>query len=301
MLPAPPLTPWQRKQIALLYHFASLDYLEGLLTRLNDLLGINYFPPGQMKRQRQDRRPHDDTPRYCFDPASQFLDNFQRDVVEDIAKRQFDSYSITGSNQCARGFAEFAIWSTDVEEAKFKAINAYAHYIDVTMRKPDARTSWNDFSLARVWQEQGFEPLPPMRVRPDISARSGDIPPVTGVYISLDDVNASPQFAWAGPPEGRLMEAATFNALGLAALQEVGRDDLWLNEDKMSRFLHARKSEPAFQSDWSFQWSLDKASLAPSFIAGFAFHYVPTTWALVEIKPEVRAQNLSARSDSAAG
>jgi hypothetical protein len=290
------LSGWQRKQVALLYHFASLDYLQGLLARLNDLLDFVDATLDKAKTQQRDRLLTDtrwgnrNTSQNWGNHAWQFLADFQRSVVEDIAKRDSDIYNFTDANNCARGLAEYSMgWTTAEEEAefdaKFTAITDYASNIDETMKKSHPQTSWDDFSLSRAWQEHPLTPLPQMQVRPDIRVRSGDIPPITGVYISLDDPNASPQFAWTGPPGGRLLDAATFTALGLSALNEVGRDGLWHDAEKIFKFLQSRKDDPEIRDHWAFKEVLGNISLAPSCLARLSFQYVPTTWALVEIIP----------------
>jgi hypothetical protein len=78
------------------------------------------------------------------------------------------------------------------------------------------------------------------RVRTDIEGESGKVPPRTGVYIPQGDPWGTPQFAWAGgdPDEdggrwydGTLGDAVTFNAMGLEAMESVGRSHIWPWDD----------------------------------------------------------------------
>jgi hypothetical protein len=210
-------------------------------------------------------------------------------IAKHIANRALEIYSITGANQCGRGMDEISMaWSTPEEEEKFhemfESLATYARYIDNTMNKNERAGKWNDFRLAVTWQQfkDQFHALPKFRVRTDIVGESNKLPMRTGVYISQDDPNGALQFAWVGGTEGQLLECATFNELGLAALNVVGRKDLWINEDKMLAFLKTNNTNKLLTSDSFFNTS-QTPTLAPSLVARRAFISRSCKWYFVEI------------------
>lgn len=229
-----------------------------------------------------------DTSQNWRNHAWGFIEDYRQRIERQIAQRSADIYSYTDINFCARGLAEYSMqWATLEEEnefhTKFEAITAYASNIDTTLKKTHPKSGWDDFCLHAASLEFGIFNTPFLTVRTDITARSGEIPPKTGVYVSLTDPDATPQFAWTGPPGGELLDAATFNELGRAALNEVGHENLWRDENMMFDFLKKHAHDAALKADSFYEWSIKKPNLAPSLIARHAFHYIPTEWALVEI------------------
>ena len=282
------LTQWQKKQAALLYHFASLSYLEGLRDRLQTLrvfaegLLDNNEAKGRDKFLESRQWGSRNTGANWADNAWPFLADFQLSVTESIASLQSNIYSRTGTHQCARGLSEFSMqWSTPEEEQSFDRMFAelsqYARYIDQTMDRTTHSTRWTDFGLAMAWQRHTdqFPALPKLRALPDIFAESGQSPPRTGVYVSVDEPDATLQFAWTGSTSGRLLNATTFNSTGKAALTAVGRPGLWVDEVAMLHFVQQNLSNPDLTNDPFFDES-QTTDLAPSLVARNAFTFRPS-------------------------
>lgn len=299
------LSTWQKKQVTLLYHFASLDYLKGLQQRLNALIGVVDPTLDLAKRQRRDELLTDtrwgtrNTSQNWANHGWSFLADFQLKVATDIAKRAFEVYKVTGANQCARGMAEQSTdWMTPDEEDnfedRFEQISLYAMNIDYTMDKTHKAGRWSDFGLAEALDEypEAIIRPPALRLRADVTGQTGTVPPRTGVYLPVDDMNGTPQFCWTGTPAGPLQECRTLNQLGLEALAVVGRDDLWANEERMHAFVQAHLMDPRLTSDSFFADSKTDPSLAPSLIARQAFTSRPCSWIYVEQIPG-EVENLS--------
>lgn len=289
------LTVWQKKQATLLYHFSSMSYLEGLRDRVRTLISFAETLVDTSRAEGRDSKLRSrqwgirNTSENWENNAWSFLADFQRSVAEDLANRRSNMYVVTGANQCARGLAEFSMqWSTPGEEEKFHRIFAelseYARYLDQTVDRSTRATRWKDFGLTLAWQSHSeqFQAFPKLRALPDLIVESGHLPPRTGVYVSLDDPDATLQFAWTGSPSGRLLDATTFNSTGKAALAAVGRTGLWVEGPAMLRFVLQNLSNPDLKNDPFFDES-QSAELAPSLVARNAFTSRPSRWCYVEL------------------
>jgi hypothetical protein len=289
------LTTWQKTQAAMLYHFASLDYLKGLHRMVSQLMNGVVDPLLDLaKAQNRDSVLVDarwgtrDTSANWASNAWPFLKDFQQSLAKDIAGRAFERYKITGTNQCLRGIDEYSMqWTTPEEEERFneavRAIERYAGKIDDTL--DDYHNSrWSDFGFAYDYKEFAaqFLQIPKFHIRTDVQAETGKTPPRTGVYVAQDDPHAALQFAWTGGGGGKLRPSSTFNELGLRALNVVGRKDLWFNEDKMFAFVQANINDPALRNDSCFRHS-QSPELAPSLVARNAFTERPCKWYFVEM------------------
>ncbi|MFC4931954.1 hypothetical protein [Massilia sp. GCM10023247] len=289
------LTQWQKEQVALLYHFSSLSYLEGLRDRLRalrvfaeGLLDDNKVK-GRDKFLKSKQWGSRNTGENWENNAWPFLSDFQRSVAQHIVDRRSNTYHRTGAYQCSRGIAESSVqWMTPQEQDQFdrmfEELSGYALYIDETMDRTVPAAKWDDFGMAMAWQNHAdqFPVLPKLRAVTDISAASGRLPPKTGVYVSMDDPHATPQFAWTGSPDGRLLDATSFNETGKAALAAVGREKLWVDGDAMLRFVLQNLSNPDLTSDPFFDES-KTPELAPSLVARNAFTGRPSHWCYVEL------------------
>jgi hypothetical protein len=271
------LSPVRRQQVSMLYHYASLDYLKGLQQRLHALMA--FIDPTLDLTKRQQRSNN----------GWSFLADFELSAATHIAKRAFEVYSITGANQCGRGLAEISLdWMTPDEqsdfETRFVQISLYAMNIDDTMDRSGQTTRWDDFSLAlrRHEDPEALAQVPALRLRPDVTGRTGMVPVRTGVYLPIDDPHGTPQFCWTGSPAGELLECSTFNDLGLEAVAAVGRADLWVNDDSMHAFVQAHLNDPRLTCDPLFSRSTAKPKLAPSLVARNAFTNRPCDWIYVE-------------------
>lgn len=289
------LSSWQKKQAALLYFFASFEYLKGLYERVYELqdfadavLGKS-LAEGRDKFLRDSRWGNRDTSENWSNNAWSFLADFGLSAMRDMANRQSHIYNITGANQCARGMAEYSMqWMTTEEQEKFdkmlQSVVHYARYIDMTMDRSHRAGRWNDFRSAMAWKEHAFllANLPRFKVCEHIIAETGKVPPRTGVYISTDYPNGSLQFAWNGDEYGKLRECAIFNQLGESALAAVGRSKLWFDGDAMLKFVLKNLNSPELRQDSYFNESHTPV-LAPSLVGRNAFTSAPSKWCYVEL------------------
>lgn len=289
------LTTWQKKQAALLYFFASDAYLKGLHERVREL---QTFVDEILDKSREEGRDRflkssrwgdRDTSENWSNHAWSFLADFGMSVTRHLADRASEIYHRTGAYQCGRGMAEFSMqWALPAEEEQFDAmfasITKYAGYIDDTMEKGQMDGRWQDFGLTLAWikHASSFPRLPSFRIREDISCKTGDIPPKTGVYISSEYPDGALQFAWNGNEYGELLECSIFNALGQKALAAVGRTRLWLDKGAMLEFVQKNANAPELRED-SFYSEAFTPDLAPSLVARNAFTSAPSTWYYVEL------------------
>jgi hypothetical protein len=289
------LSTWQKVQVTLLYHFASLDYLKGLQQQLHALMASIDPTLDVAKLQRRDDLLTDarwgtrNTSQNWADNGWAFLADFELSIAKDIAKRAFESYSITGANQCGRGMAELSLsWMTPDEqdnfEASFEKISLYAMNIDYTMHQHGLAGRWDDFGLALACKEypEVLQRAPVLRLRSDVTGTTGMSPVRTGVYLPVDDPHGTPQFCWTGNPAGKLLECNTFNDLGLEAMAAVGRVNLWINDNRMHAFVQSHLTDTRLIRDSFFTDSAVDPELAPSLVARNAFTSRPCTWIYVE-------------------
>lgn len=295
MSPTRALNVWQKKQAALLYLFASSDYLKGLYERVHQLQDFADGILDQSRGEGRDRFLRDarwgdrDTSENWANNAWSFLADFRLSVMKNMADRQSQIYSITGANQCARGMAEFSMqWMTSEEEKTFnemlESTVRYAMYIDMTMDKFHRAGRWDDFGLAVTWVTHSslITNFPKFRIHENIIGETGKVPPKTGVYISTDHPNGSLQFAWNGNEYGKLRECSIFNHLGEKALATVGRSKLWLDGGAMLGFVQMNLDSPELLEDSYFAKSHTPV-LAPSLVARNVFTSAPSKWCYVEM------------------
>ena len=290
------LTPWQKTQAAMLYHFTSIAYLKGLHQMVRDLMSGIVDPLLEAARaQGRDEVMISEvwgdrnTSHNWENNAWPFLKDLQLSLAKDIALRAAGKFRRTAVNESLRGVAEYSIdWTTPGEERILQlalaTISEYASEYDTSVNAYENR--WNDYRFAYVYPTFARLNLrtPKFEVRTEFSADTGELAKRTGVYISLDDPHASLQFVWSGQEGIKLRSANTFNEIGLAALSFVGRKSLWLDEEKMFAFATAEPNKRQFH-DLVYLYGEPNPRLAPSAIARSAFMSKPCRWALVDIVP----------------
>lgn len=179
-------------------------------------------------------------------------------------------------------------WTLPAEEEQFDAmftdITKYASYIDNTMEKGQVDGRWRDFGLTLAWQEHAsrFLKLPKLRICENITCKTGEIPPKTGVYVSSEYPDGALQFAWNGNEYGEVLECSIFNDLGQKALTTVGRQKLWLDKEAMLAFVQKNANAQELKED-SFYSEAFIPDLAPSLVARNAFTSAPSKWCYVEL------------------
>ena len=287
------LTAWQARQAAMLYHYSSLDYLKKLHQLVHNF-ATGVVDPLLTLAQQQGRDSVITDSRWGTRNTSDnwannawpILKDLDARLAKDIAFRSFEKYKTTAVNECLRGIEQFSTnWATEEEEREFQnivsKINLYASRIDSTF---EPRTPhWDDYAFAYEFPSFVVESprIPEFKIRTDLTAQSGQLPPRTGVYIAADDPNASLQFAALGSEGLCLRNASTFNEIGLAALAAVGRHSLWFDEKMMLNFARASPKSRSFMEHVHF-FGRDEPALAPSAVARYSFTDHPSKWYFVE-------------------
>ena len=286
------LTIYQKRQAAILYHYASLDYLKGLIPKIDEVSDTLYPTVKTAQSQGRDavlknkRWGTRDTSANYETYGGPFLSSLREITIKQIAEVAMEVYGRTDISYCYGGLRELSTdWMTDAEyecyEQVKEATYRYADKIDCTM---DRAQAWDDSLLTREWLSVGAQlsPLPRLRVRTDVVAETGKKPPRTGVYLPQDDPNGSLQFAWTGGDHGALIECSTFNEIGIDALNVVGRADLWVNEPKMFEYLKNSRFGLTLKKDPSYDDYLN-VDCAWSLISMRGFTTRPCKWYFVEM------------------
>lgn len=290
------LTPWQKAQAVMLYHFTSVEFLTALHKLVNDLINGFVDPVLEMAAvQGRDKVLLSPTwgernlSRNWGNSAWPFLKDLQVSLAKDIALRSSGTYRPTSVNESLRGIAEYSTdWMTPEEERFLQMVLAtISEFAASHDRSVEIyQNKWNDYRFAYVYP--AFTGLmlkaPKCEMRAEVNAFTGEAPPQTGVYIALGDPHATLQFVWREPNGPKLRTANTFNEIGLAALSYVGRRSLWFDDEKMFQFATAEPYAERFH-DSVFLYGEPYPKLAPAAVARSAFETRPCRWALVDIIP----------------
>lgn len=289
------LTSHRKRQAAILYHYASLDYLKGLIPLIDET--ILAFHRVAQTAQAQGRDALFTSKRWGVRGTSAnadtygtpFLSGLRETTLRQISDVAFEKYGQTDVRYAWGGLREVDTgWMSDAEYDRYeKALNtafAYASNIDDTM---DRQSRWDDSLFVHTWSEcqSRLEPLTKFRVRTDVQAETGKKPPRTGVYVSQDDPHGALQFAWSGGDYGALGECNTFNDIGLDALSVVGRTDLWLNHLKMRDYAQNSRFTPVFKKEAADTYEIlaDDPEIAWGMISQLSFTTRPCKWYFVEL------------------
>ncbi len=148
---------------------------------------------------------------------------------------------------------------------------------------PSNHCGWNDRSMSDEYERQAPFGRFERSFAPNsaFGCATGAAVPRTGIYMDVDDANATLQFAWAGKDAPCMRKASTFNELGVEALNVLGRDRLWRDQAAMRDFIHRPHIARQLEDDgW---WPYRDSPSAPALLLGsHAFKTVPATWVLVE-------------------
>lgn len=284
------LTPWRQRQIAMLYRYASLDYMKAVDVLLSRVIEGRPTPALEQSLAaacaaalESQPRMHNDARRWDREMGD-ILTEMRQLLREDIKARGHGRYRAGGLghffNQVGHADAYDAYRSRDEYHVCEYFVRQYsdpAEDVLVEYRRQQPLTDhWFACHLARHLSDQ--PEVPGFRVRTDITARSGESPPHAGVYVSQDDANAAPQFAWPEKDRGQLTDSSTFNNVGLAALHAIGRDGLWFDQQKMYAFA----AEAGIRHPASPQEAISPGS-ASSALATLAHATRPCDWYYVEI------------------
>lgn len=290
------LSPWKKKQAAMLHYFVSEEYLIQLHKMVTQLLDGDIEPLLAIaKEQGRDALLRSavwgdrNTSLNWANHAWPMLKDLQASLAKQIILRRSEIFSQTSVYHCIRGMSEYSLdWTTPGEaeliQCALDNIYGYASRLDDTVKFSENR--WNDFRFAYHYSKflLAKKSIPVFTVRQDVRGISGKIPEKTGIYISADDPHASLQFVWTKDGGASLRQANTFNDIGRAALRQVGRNDLWFNERKMLDFAMGPEYRGQF-IDSVMSSGIPSAKLAPSAVARSAFTKRPCEWLLVDVVP----------------
>ncbi len=247
-LGAPPtfeLSPYQKRQAALLYHWTSKEYLEGLLALINgliagadttlDLAGLQ----GRDQLIANEQWGVRDTSANWRASAWPALQAFKESTIWHIEQRAHDNLDQTGLTQCGRMLDELSpYWMTPSEKAWFdsqwRTIDEYADRHDLAVGVGEYRPL-HDLEMSMQWELHAhqFSQLPKFNVHTNHAFATGERPIQSGVYVPVDDPNGTLQFAWTGSKYGALGQCTTLSEVGLEILRQIGRHRLWLDRPAM--------------------------------------------------------------------
>ena len=284
------LNPWHKRQAALILHFTSNEYIQGLLSQIDGLvrkvdmmleerLSVDAVGLAVANWDSTDTAAHFSTLAF---PA---LQDYRGATAYMIAMRASEFYSAGGENQCSRMLDEYGhsmLWATPEQENFFRdeieRIFRYGGKLNAVAKRP---STISDCWFWIVWGQGNIDRsrIPRFRVRTDIVARSDEAPPRTGIYVCKDDPYAALQFAWTGG-YGELGPAVTFSEFGHHLLRRVGRNGLWDDKEGLWKILEENRHVTEF--GWTNIQSDEIAHVA-SYLARGAFDERPSDWYFVEL------------------
>lgn len=289
----------QKRQATLLYHWTSREYLQGLKDLIDALIkGVDVNLTlaklqGRDALLANERWGVRDTAANWSTFVFPALEDFRKSTIWHIAQVANEVYGKTGAYQCAHMIGEHSsLWMTPEEEQRFQAqfeeVFRYAAKHDEVVGSTGYR-SLRDSDMVQEWVENEacFPRLPKFRVRTDIEAETGQLPPCTGVYVPQDDPHGTLQFAWKGrmsksDESGALAKCRTFNELGLQALVEVGRRALWVDKPAMFAFAKKPQADAVLRNDPAYSSVGVTERNARAFVSSAAFVSRSCKWYFVE-------------------
>lgn len=289
------LSKWQAAQVAMLYYFTSLEFLYSLHGLVTKFIDGSVDPVLDLaKEQERDtllsdpvwgtRRTSENWANYAWP----MLKDLQVALAKTISARQAARFHRPGVVEHLRGVEQFSLeWTTPDEEHAFGEALALIGRLGTCwddIFAHDEKSRLNDFNLTLNHDEffaASHDRIPKFKIRQDICALTGEVPPRTGVYIAADDPHATPQFAFCEGQGRSLREANTFTEIGLAALAYVGRRDLWRNDAKMLEFAKLPRYAALFHDEIVIEGE-EYEEVASEVVADVAFTSHPATWFFVE-------------------
>lgn len=280
------LNLWQKRQAALIDYFASLEYLKGLLERIEALIqGADISLDAAMADGRDRfianaRWGTRDTAANWSTYGYPALLDWKQTIQRQISLRAVEAYSTTDAQNCAGKLRELSmLWANEEEEARFKrsfdSVYSYASNIDRIMQRPQSandgvyHTLWHgyrsaDQTLNPPAYDALFPRLPRFRIRTDVVAETGKRPPRTGIYVPQDDPYGTLQFGWTGGDwNGSLDKCYSFSDLGRKIVNAVGRHNLWNDNPELLAYVRHHFPE-------QFETSLKEvfgATYSPEFLS----------------------------------
>jgi hypothetical protein len=281
------LNTFQKRQAALLYHFTSSEYLEGVIAKAKAVADAGdslLDKAGEGSRDDLMLREGwlaGDLSENWSTYAHPMLQELMRHLFKVRAVRAFEKFENTGVSSAIAGLLNFSNnWMLPDEEERYRdligALVDSADPLDSVLSR-----RWNDLLVERIWEKhRGSIAAAGYRVREDVRAESGKLPPRTGVYVPIDDSFGTLQFAWTGDAEGSLRDCVTLSDLAREYCDVVGgRGRLWLAPKGHT----VRRDSP---TDRHFaRWCTNRGIVIPDSGAAFcplAFEKHPAKWCFVE-------------------
>jgi hypothetical protein len=221
MNPITDLSPWRQRQAAMLYRFASLDYMKAVDDVLSRVIEGSTTPAIEQSLAESyaevmssQQRMHND-PRLWERNMREKLTEMRRLLREDINARSRGRYRAGSLGHFFKQVAHADSYEGYRMSDEYHVCEHFvSKYSDPTesilvehLRQQPPDECWFTHHLAQHLLDQ--PELPQLRVRTEITARSGESPPRAGVYIRQDDPNAAPQFAWPEKDRGQLVDSGT--------------------------------------------------------------------------------------------
>lgn len=274
-----------KRQATLIYHFMSLDYLQGLLTRIDGLL--QYWNDSDIR-------------------------DYREWVAQSIAARSRHVFKSVNGDNCAHWLGEALGGNPSYRDKhathhkRFEEITGYARKLGGVV---DRAWVCNDLSLWDDWRHYRilFPRLPTFQVRTDIVGRSGEVPPRTGIYVPAHDPHAALQFAWTGESWGGLGDCCTFNDVGLSVLATLGRERMYGDKDALLAFLGGMWKQLPKDEWWSKNAHCENGVVSTGgrlissdeLARDFLFTRKPCDWYLVEpLAGEIEASGAPVPTDT---
>lgn len=305
------LNLWQKHQATLIDYFSSLEYLKGLLTRIEALIAGADLTLDAALADGRDRFIANaqwgtrDTAANWNTYGYPALLDWKQTIQRQISLRAVEGYSTTDAQNCAGKLRELSMrWSSEEEEQKFNrsfdAAYGYASNIDRLMKRPQSandgvyHTLWNGFDLDDpLWRRPAygelFPRLPRFRIRTDVVAESGKLPPRTGIYVPQEDPYGTLQFGWTGGKwNGSLAECITFNQLGRQIANAIGRHQLWDATPDLLEYVRQhfpRQFESTVRESCGSTFTdgdLHDLEMGVIFLGRNGFTEIPCKWCFVE-------------------
>ncbi|MTV40807.1 hypothetical protein [Duganella radicis] len=223
------LSSWRQRQIAMLYRYTSLDYMKALDDMLSRVIEGRLIPAIEQSLassytevMSSQQRTHND-PQLWERNMRDILAEMRQLLRDDIAARCRGHYRAGSLGHFFKQVAHADIYEGYRMSDEFHVcehfVSKYSDPIESILvehlRQQPPEDRWFTRHLAQHLLDQ--PDLPQLRVRTDVSARSGESPPRAGVYIRQDDPNAAPQFAWPEKDRGQLIDSGIFGDDSVAA------------------------------------------------------------------------------------
>jgi hypothetical protein len=284
------LSPHQKRQAALLYHFSSMEFLDTIIARVRALAAFSDQTVNYAIRVERDNAmracgwSEANFPANCSKDAHPMLKDCLRALLRQKQMREKGWYDISGVSGALTGMSHFPMyWTLPEEEEKFLELSGDAVAVGIKLDTTIHHT-WTDLRMESSWDlyKNAFFRLPKFQIRTDVEGESGQRPVRTGVYVPQGDPNGTLQFAWSGNNGGALAPSETFSDLALEYLALVGREKMWRAPTEAARKLGSVEPTDDYFDDWCREYKKMQFRDSISSRNVRAFAKRPCKWYFVE-------------------